>query len=61
MTERKIQAQISTLVSQRDNALNTCVNLSGDLAEANETIADLEARIATLAAIVDAIPTNDQT
>ncbi len=54
MNEKQIQAQINMLVQQRDNALNMCVNLSGDLALANDKIAELEAKVAMLTAIAEA-------
>jgi len=54
MNEKQIQAQINMLVQQRDNALNMCVNLSGELAVASETIADMAAQIEMLKAIVEA-------
>ena len=54
MNEKLIQAQIAMLVMQRDNALNTCVNLMGDLAVARDRVAELEAKAAMLQAIADA-------
>jgi hypothetical protein len=53
MNEKQIQAQINMLISQRDNALNMCVNLSGDLAVAKDTIAELEAKVAMLTIVAE--------
>ena len=54
MNERQVQAQINVLIQQRDNALNTCVNLNGEVAIRDQQIEDLQAQVATLAAIVEA-------
>jgi hypothetical protein len=54
VNEIQIQAQFTALIAQRDAALNTSVNLAGELAVARNNVADLQAQVATLTAIVDA-------
>lgn len=44
----RIQAMLNALVSQRNATADEVVNLCGDLAEAREKIAKLEARIKEL-------------
>jgi hypothetical protein len=53
MNETQIAAQINMLVQQRDNALNTCVNLAGDLAALEAVNKDLQAQIELLKGIVE--------
>lgn len=53
MNERQVQAQINILIQQRDNALNTCVNLNGELAVKDQIIEDLQAQVAMLTALVE--------
>jgi uncharacterized protein involved in exopolysaccharide biosynthesis len=45
MDEILINAKITALVEQRNNALNQCVNLMGDLAVAQARIQALEAQL----------------
>lgn len=45
MDEVSINAKINALVEQRNNALNQCVNLMGDLAVAQAKIQALEAQL----------------
>ena len=54
MNERQVQAQINILIQQRDNALNTCVNLNGELAVKEQVIEDLQAQVALLTGLVEA-------
>ena len=53
MNERQVQAQINMLIQQRDNALNTCANLNGELAIKEQIIEDLQAQVAMLTALVE--------
>lgn len=48
MNEKQINAQFTALVEQRNVALNTVVNVSGELAVAKETIEVLQAQVADL-------------
>ncbi len=45
MDEISINAKFAALVDQRNNALNQCVNLSGELAVALEKIKVLESQV----------------
>ena len=54
MNEVQVKAQFAELVAQRTNALNTCVNLVGEMAVLREEIAALQAQVATLKGIAEA-------
>jgi len=43
--EKQVQAQINMLVSQRDHAMNTCVNLAGQIAILEHDIGELKKKI----------------
>ena len=45
LNEIQVNAQFAALVDQRNAALNTVVNLSGELAVAKAEIADLTAKL----------------
>lgn len=52
MNETQIQAQIDTLLEQRNTAMNTVVNMAGQLAVANAKVKELTAQLEAATALI---------
>lgn len=52
MNETQIQAQIDTLVEQRNSAMNAVVNMAGELAVAKAQIKKLTAELEAASALI---------